>query len=376
MSRAIICFKQTMGVSHMKKLEKNLRYKIVNVLWLLVWGCIILDICFFLVFYFTDDLGTTVPRYVLKYLCLPFTVNMLTYLLTKRINNSDKYSHDTKNLVCSLGLCTLGGSMGIFHSYYTPLWCIPCMTLLFCTVFHSKKIHRVMLIYNCLLVFIATLYICLSRPDQTAFYVQHCVVVLGIIFLSNLVANEVEKYQTKVNELTRMAIDNEEKYRKRLETDLLTGVHSREYMQEIFNNTFGIVGNNSPVGIAMLDLDNFKNINDKYGHDNGDKVLKKLGQLLNEFSSDFFHVGRFGGEEFVVVFHGEPQSEYAEIMNSIRQSFSETKFDFMEENITFSAGILTCNSTISYETAFHLADQALYKSKSEGKNCITVMSLS
>lgn len=360
----------------MNKLEKDLRHKIVNVLWLLVWGCISLDIGFFLMFLITDTLGTTIPRYVSKYLILPFSVNMLTYLITKRINNSGKYSHDTKNLVCSLGLCTLGGSMSIFHSYYTPLWCIPCITLLFCTVFHSKKIHRIMLVYNYVLVIIATIYICLSYPDQISFYVQHCVVVIGIIFLSNLVANEVKKYQTKVVTLTREAVENEEKYRKRLETDLLTGVHSREYMQEIFNNHFGIVGNNSPVGIAMLDLDDFKKINDKYGHDNGDIVLKKLGKLLNKYSSDYFHVGRFGGEEFVVVFLGEPQSEYAQTMDSIRQIFSEIKFDFMETNITFSAGVLSCSSTVSYETAFHLADQALYKSKSEGKNRVTVISLS
>ena len=360
----------------MEQLEKELRYKIVKILNILVWGCITLDVAFFVGFYLTDTLGTTVLRYVLKYLCLPFCVNMATYLITKRINKSTKISHNTKNLACSLGLCTLGGSMGIFHSYYTPLWCIPCLTLFFCTVFHSKKIHQIMLAYNCILVVIATLYSCLSYPSRIDFHIQTCVVVLGITFLSNLVAQELEKYQFKMGYLTKTSMENEEKYRKRLETDLLTGVHSREYMQEIFNNTFGISDSSSPVGIAMLDLDDFKKINDKYGHDNGDVVLKKLGSLLNEYSSDYFHAGRFGGEEFVVIFHGEPQSEYSEILNSIRQTFSEINFDFMDEHVTFSAGIIACNSSISYETAFHLADQALYKSKNEGKNRITVMTLS
>ena len=87
----------------MEQLEKELRYKIVKILNILVWGCITLDVAFFVGFYFTDTLGTTVPRYVLKYLCLPFCVNMATYLTTKHINKSTKISHGTKNLACSSG---------------------------------------------------------------------------------------------------------------------------------------------------------------------------------------------------------------------------------------------------------------------------------
>lgn len=356
----------------MKQLEKDLRSKIVKTLYILVWGCIALDAAFFVVFYFTGELGTTVPRYIFKYLFLPFSVNMVTFLMTKHLNESEKYSHNFKNWACSIGLCTLGGSMAIFHSYYTPLWCAPCMALLFCTVFHNEKIHRVMLTYSCILVIIATIYICLSRPSQISFYVQHCVVVLGITFLSNLIAKELHKHQLQIVTLTRLSVENEERYRKRLERDLLTGVHSREYMQEIFNDTFGHKEKRTPVGIAVLDLDDFKQINDRYGHDNGDKVLKKLGELLNESASEQVHIGRFGGEEFVIVFQGEPQSEYTDKLEKIQKRLSECTFDFMKEHVTFSAGLVMCTSELSYEEAFHLADQALYVSKGNEKNRITV----
>jgi len=352
----------------MDLLERNFRDKMIKVLFILVWSCITLDICFFLVFYFTDSLGVSVPVYILKYLCLPFGVNMTTFLITRHINNSPKRSHDFKNLACSLGLCTLGGSMGIFHSYYTPLWCIPAMVLLFCSVFHSRKIHHLTLVYSCILVCLAAAYISLERPSQASFYIQHCVVVLGITILSSLVANEVRKYQKSVETLILTATKNEEEYRMRLERDLLTGVHSREYMREVANRTFGIAESTDPVGIAILDLDDFKKINDKYGHDNGDKVLRALGALLNKYAGTEFEAGRFGGEEFIIILRGLPQENYVRKLEEIRKQFCELSFDFMSEKVSFSSGVVTCTTATIYEKAFHLADQALYSAKGNGKN--------
>ena len=357
------------------QLEKELRDKIVKILWMLVWGCIILDISFFIAFYVTDDLGTTVSRYVVKYLCIPFVVNMIIFLVTRYFNKSPKHTDDFKNLVCSLGLCSLGGSMAIFHSYYTPLWCVPCLALFFCCVFHSKRIHRTMLIYSCILVIIATINNIFSYSGKEAYYIQHCVVVLGITFLSNFIANELYKYQQRVEKLTTVSAENEEKYRKRLERDLLTGVHSREYMQEIFSKHFGIKYGNNPVGVAILDLDDFKRINDKYGHDNGDIVLRTLGTLLNEYSSSQTIAGRFGGEEFIMIFLGEAQGDYETTLEELRIRFSEYTFDFMDEHVTFSAGLVECTSNVAYDKAFQLADQALYESKGNGKNQITVVDL-
>ncbi len=356
----------------MEQLERELRDKIIKVLWLLVWGCIALDVSFFVVFFFTDGLGTTVSRYVFKYLCLPFFVNMLTYLIARRLNSLETLSDKSKNMVCAVALCTIGGSMGIFHSYYTPLWCAPCMALLLCSVFHSRKINGVLLVYSCVLVVLATIYGAFEIPSRTSIYVQNCVVVLGITFLSNIVAIAVQNYQKDVEILLRTTAENEKDYRRRLERDLLTEVHSREYMQEFAAKTFEVSGANNVIGMAVLDLDDFKHINDEYGHDNGDKVLHALGELLQKYSNEYMEAGRFGGEEFVIIFQGEAGQCYEEKLEEIRKEFSGLSFDFMKEKVSFSAGLVECNSAISYEKAFTLADQALYTSKIRGKNRVTV----
>lgn len=162
------------------------------------------------------------------------------------------------------------------------------------------------------------------------------------------------------------------KYRMRLEKDTLTKVHSRVYIQEIVNKTFAIQNGKSQIGLAILDLDNFKRINDTYGHDNGDVVLERLGGLLNQYATEEIIVGRFGGEEFVIIFKGNNKDEYYSIVEEIRQKFSEFTFEFMKENMTFSTGIVTCKSCENYKTAFNKADEALYESKNNGKNRVTV----
>jgi diguanylate cyclase (GGDEF)-like protein len=232
-----------------------------------------------------------------------------------------------------------------------------------------------MLIYSCILVIIATINNIFSYAGKESYYIQHCVVVLGITFLSNLIANELYKYQQRIELLTKTSSENEEMYRKRLERDLLTGVHSREYMQEIFHKHFGIKYSKEPVGVAILDLDNFKRINDKYGHDNGDIVLRTLGTLLNEYASPTLQVGRFGGEEFVIIFLDTNQKDYYTKLEELRVRFSNQDFDFMDEHVTFSAGLVICTSNVAYDKAFQHADQALYESKGNGKNQITVVDL-
>lgn len=356
----------------MERLEKDLRKKIVKALWIIVWGCLAFDVSFFLTFFVTDTLEVPVLVYILQYILPPFAVNMVTFLVARHLNQSEKYDGDFKNMACSVALCTVGGSMGIFHSYYTPLWCAPGMAVMICTAFHNRKLFRAMSVYSCVLVMIAFVYVSLDRMEPGTFYLEHCIVVLGLTVLSGVVADAVQKHQLKVEALIRTTMENKEKYRERLQTDVLTGVHSREYMQEVVRRSFGIEDSSNPIGIAVLDLDNFKQINDQYGHDNGDKVLQALGKILRESSSEEMEVGRFGGEEFLIIFKGEEQEDYEKKMNELRKQFSECGFDFMDGRVSFSAGLVKCKSDTSYEKAFHIADQALYQAKARGKNRVIV----
>jgi len=356
----------------MDTLEKELREKIVRILLTLAIACVLLDIFFMFESLFNNDLSMEVPKYILKRICLPFSVNLASFFIAKFIIKSEKFSNDVKNMACSFALCTIAGSMAVFHSFFTQLWVVPSMVLLFCSVFHNPKINRAILVYCCILVVCAALYISSERPGTLREYMNQCIVVEGITILASLVAWQVQKYQMSVQALIMNSLKNEEKYRQRLEFDALTRVHSRVYIREIVDKTFGLKNEQKPVGLAILDLDNFKSVNDTYGHNNGDKVLRALGGLLNEYATEDVVVGRFGGEEFVIIFKGEDQNQYYDILEEIRDKFSKYSFDFMDRRLSFSSGLIKCMSETIYEKAFNEADKALYVSKNNGKNRITV----
>ncbi|TCS71338.1 response regulator receiver modulated diguanylate cyclase [Sulfuritortus calidifontis] len=130
--------------------------------------------------------------------------------------------------------------------------------------------------------------------------------------------------------------------------------------------------NNTPLSVAMIDIDKFKAINDKHGHPVGDRVIKSLARLIQERLRSTDVGGRYGGEEFIMVLPNCPQEQAAQILNDLRIRFgrirhSSDKQD-QEFTATFSAGVAsfpTCNSA---ESLLMTADAALYQAKKRGRN--------
>ena len=98
-------------------LEKELREKIVKVLLILAISCMLLDVFFMFESLSRNALSMAVPKYILKRICLPFSVNLLSFFVAKYINNAQKFSSNVKNTACSFALCTIAGSMAVFHSF-------------------------------------------------------------------------------------------------------------------------------------------------------------------------------------------------------------------------------------------------------------------
>ena len=125
---------------------------------------------------------------------------------------------------------------------------------------------------------------------------------------------------------------------------------------------------NNPVELVMMDIDNFKSVNDTYGHDNGDTVLIRLGEILKEISRVNGFAGRFGGEEFMIFLFGEDTSIQAHIINQVCKKLRETDFSFTDRQITLSVGVTDIKNGDTLEECIERADKALYYSKQNGKN--------
>lgn len=125
--------------------------------------------------------------------------------------------------------------------------------------------------------------------------------------------------------------------------------------------------------LVMMDIDNFKNVNDTYGHSEGDNVIIALSDILRDVSDKHKNVysGRWGGEEFMLVFKGYSLNEAADIAENIRKRFEETRFALAGSK-TVSIGVISVKNGETPDAACMRVDDALYEAKKNGKNRIVI----
>lgn len=129
----------------------------------------------------------------------------------------------------------------------------------------------------------------------------------------------------------------------------------------------------SSTSVLMLDLDNFKAINDTYGHQTGDRVLVKLSKLLKDKCRSFDRIGRYGGEEFLLVLPRTGTSDATSIGNRIRIALSDLNMDDIVEELRITCSIGACSATESLQHSSALvaaADAALFRAKRAGRNIV------
>ena len=181
---------------------------------------------------------------------------------------------------------------------------------------------------------------------------------------------------------TKEMLDVHPYFRERLKNekisefiDSLTGVLVRSVIIDFVQY---LIRQQIPFSLAMLDLDNFKFINDTYGHKIGDGVLSAVGADLIRYHEDFGLVGRFGGDEFLLV--NLRDLEYAQKKRFFQSMYAN--FNVMRKNVQletcnpFITGTLGCatfpTDADTYDGLFQLADKTLYRGKTKGRNCYII----
>ncbi len=158
-------------------------------------------------------------------------------------------------------------------------------------------------------------------------------------------------------------------------TDHLTGIISREFIVDYVHS---LIAGGTPFSFTILDLDNFKHINDGFGHSAGDAVLKDVSEGLAMYMEGYGVVGRFGGDELLLVNLRDTTSEsskkfFEEMYGCGSVLRKDMEFDDGSAFITGTAGCaLYPGNADNYEKLFSLADKALYVGKHKGRNCFTV----
>jgi diguanylate cyclase (GGDEF)-like protein len=157
-------------------------------------------------------------------------------------------------------------------------------------------------------------------------------------------------------------------------TDSLTGLYNRRYFwSRISEELVRAVRYNNQLSLAVIDIDNFKRVNDLYGHPCGDEVIKCIAQYCSDSLRVTDIASRIGGEEFAVLLFHAPISDAVDVMDRLRDKISKHKFTLVDDvvTVTVSIGISTLDKqNTDIDTLYSSADEALYCAKHSGKNCV------
>jgi diguanylate cyclase (GGDEF)-like protein len=158
-----------------------------------------------------------------------------------------------------------------------------------------------------------------------------------------------------------------------LSKDSLTGLNAHGTLLERLTNELSRTRRSKSLLVfALIDVDLFKSVNDRFGHLEGDKVLKSLANVLSGRLRATDTIGRYGGEEFGIILPDCTLEAAARLINEIREDFSGIVFRHNDKpfNVTFSAGLAIGDFEVRPEYLIEHADKALYRAKDAGRNCV------
>ena len=160
-------------------------------------------------------------------------------------------------------------------------------------------------------------------------------------------------------------------------TDSLTGLYNRRYITSRLRQAVGSHDETGEtVSIILFDIDYFKSVNDTYGHNAGDFVLKTFASRLKDELRAIDIAGRYGGEEFLLILTGAPENAAMEAAERIRAAIARQAFTVKatgeQLKITVSAGVAEISEGDSPESLVARADDALYEAKTGGRNQVAV----
>ncbi|MBE7073285.1 MAG: GGDEF domain-containing protein [Ruminococcaceae bacterium] len=259
-------------------------------------------------------------------------------------------------------LCTfcLGYKIG-FH-----LYCFSMIPIIFYTEYMADKLGRTKvnafvassIIAICYLL--STGYTAFKGPiypvDNSiagAFWTFNSVIVIAfLVFYSRLMLSLIGDYENKLKDAALI--------------DKLTGLYNRHYMMEKLEKT---VNDSGPKFVTMIDIDDFKKINDRYGHNAGDYILINVARIMREVCKDC-DISRWGGEEFLIYSSGNLRAKGLPMFETLRQRVESEDFVFGEEHIkvTITSGMAEYTSDSSVDKWVNAADNNLYTGKKTGKN--------
>lgn len=312
--------------------------------------------------------------FVVRYVLLPTVIDFGGIIIAKAALNSKRFSAREKNrIVCYLAFL-LTAVIECTHYSYAETTLLPCIVILFAALVVDVNLCR-----NICIISYGTLTIASAERYMEGITVGFRVLVSFIIvavaiFCSYRVAILLAQHESTQFWLISRSRKKKVELMEQIRIEPTTGLLSRRILMDTLEQCCRMAKNHSePMYLAMVDIDNFKKINDTYGHVCGDEVLRKIGRIIRENVKGTAEGYRYGGEEFVILFRQKDMEDVVRVMERIRVAMAKSRFDFLgQDKITISCGIAEYRYGMKPAEWICRADHSLYQAKHEGKNRVIV----
>ena len=326
------------------------------------------EVLMFFVFKATGTLTYSAPVYLLRFLLLPSVFYALIALggwfALRRLDERGRAINYVPIVQLTLLCCVIC----CFHHVFSATACSYCLPIFSTIIFNDKKMLRNIFLLSLVCLILAQLAGPVISSEKSKYFLAEFLVsfvfLLGSGIVCAVLARFLQDRSNAIQEIHRKQMETVEQ----LNLDQKTGLYGSTAFFNRLDQIVSSAEGKSRLGLAVLDIDDFKRINDTYGHVKGDEVLVSLAGIMKNLCGKRYLPVRFGGEEFALVFtNGTPQ-EYFDFTDTLREDFSRMKYSFTGERVTLSAGLAIWESGLSCEALFDRADKAMYLAKSSGKN--------
>ena len=310
---------------------------------------------------------TPTRQYVMKYLLVPGVGNLLIGLAATGFMRSHM-TDVQKAYAVSMLTVLMAFWVYTIHSVFRSLFLIFTLPMLL-TVLYGNQLLTGLICAACILAKVLSDLVCVwdtARPNvlQDDISFMNFLLSLLVLFLFYCVCYFLivaEKAKTEVS--IRLEQERARLWAESM-TDALTQVGNRQALRKAFQ-VMEKEGDQKDFYLAMMDLDDFKSLNDTYGHNRGDQYLRELGTTLRQVASDTVRPFRFGGDEFCVLFCGEDQERVRETCRTIQDLFLQSGIHQAYREVSISIGVAKYCPGEPPAQLLNRSDKALYNAKLE-----------
>ncbi|MEA4919987.1 MAG: GGDEF domain-containing protein [Clostridiaceae bacterium] len=314
----------------------------------------------------------TVPVYLFRFLILPTFIDSVILIGGKMAAKRCKGNTRALNYIPIIQMVLMCFMVTSIHHVFGVTFCTYCFPIFLTVMFSDKRMTRAVTVASYIFLTLAQILGPSINGVKSEYFVPEYLVAVVALIGASIVSSVLGRFQEEKNKIIRDIYHRQMVTLEQLNLDQKTGLYGSTAFQNQMLRVVGSAEGRSLPALAVFDIDDFKQVNDTYGHAKGDEVIIALAALMKEKCPDEYLPVRFGGEEFAIIFINGSVRQYVAFADNIRETFAKKNYNFTDRPITVSVGIAAWNLGWSCEELFDNADRAMYRSKTAGKNRTTV----